>query len=152
MFKKILSVIIPQRMHQCSGKMQGWWSRGSWFDSGPMQFFCVFIFLFLFFFFFFFFFLFDKKIESKGIQLLLDNMSSLKIRGLWHSQQSWTIPNEFHFIVSLYNHYLSHVMRKHVYAICKQQRFRSACASAQSDQRLCCCIISLVSISEISSL
>ena len=62
------------------------------------------------------------------------------------------IPNEFHFIVSLYNHYLSHVMRKPVYAICKQQRRRSACAFAQSDQRLCCCIISLVSISEISSL
>ena len=34
--------------------------------------------------------------------------------------------------------YMSHVMRKPVYAICKQQRCRSACASAQSDQRLCC--------------
>ena len=32
---------------------------------------------------------------------------------------------------------LSHVMRKPVYAICKQQRDRSACASAQSDQHLC---------------
>ena len=99
-----------------------------------------------------FFFFFYKKTESKGIHILLDNMSSLKMRGLWHSQQSWTIPNEFHFIVSLYNHYLSHVMRKPVYAICKQQRRRSACASAQSDQRICCCIISLVSISKISSL
>ena len=59
---------------------------------------------------------------------------------------------EFHFIVSLYNHYLSHVMRKPVYAICKQQRRRLACAYAQSDQRLCCWIISVVSISEISSL
>ena len=29
-------------------------------------------------------------------------------------------------------------MRKPVYAICEQQRRRSACASAQSDQRLCC--------------
>ena len=28
-------------------------------------------------------------------------------------------------------------MRKPVYAICEQQRRRSACASAQSDQRLC---------------
>ena len=33
--------------------------------------------------------------------------------------------------------YLGHVMRKHVYALCEQQRRRSACASAQSDQRLC---------------
>ena len=29
-------------------------------------------------------------------------------------------------------------MRKPVYAICEQQRRRSACASTQSDQRLCC--------------
>ena len=34
--------------------------------------------------------------------------------------------------------YTSHVMRKPVYAICKQQRRRSACASAKSDQCLCC--------------
>ena len=33
---------------------------------------------------------------------------------------------------------MSHVMRKAVYVICEQQRRRSACASAQSDQRLCC--------------
>ena len=33
---------------------------------------------------------------------------------------------------------MSHVMRKPVYAVCKQQRHRSACASAQSDQHLCC--------------
>ena len=31
----------------------------------------------------------------------------------------------------------SHVIRKPVYAICKQQRCRSACASTQSDQHLC---------------
>ena len=47
-------------------------------------------------------------------------------------------------------------MRKPVYAICEQQRRRSACTSAQSDQRFfvrCLdSIISLVSISEISSL
>ena len=51
---------------------------------------------------------------------------------------------------------MSHVMRKPVYAICEQQRRRSACASAQSDQHLCfrCLdsIIPLVSISEILSL
>ena len=34
--------------------------------------------------------------------------------------------------------YLSHIMRKPVYAICKQQRCRSACALVQSDQRLYC--------------
>ena len=32
---------------------------------------------------------------------------------------------------------MSHVMRKPVYAICEQQRRRSACTSAQSDQCLC---------------
>ena len=49
------------------------------------------------------------------------------------------------------------LMRKPVLAICEQQRCRSACASAQSDQHLCCSLLRkynlpLVSISEISSL
>ena len=35
-------------------------------------------------------------------------------------------------------HQMSHIMRKPVYAIWEQQRRRSASASAQSDQRLCC--------------
>ena len=52
--------------------------------------------------------------------------------------------------------YMRHVMRKPVYAICEQQRRRSACASAQSDQRLCCrCLDSmtpLVAMYDISSL
>ena len=39
---------------------------------------------------------------------------------------------------SLAQNDMSHVMRKPVYAICEQQRRRSACASVQSDQRLCC--------------
>ena len=123
MFKKTLSEVILQQVLQCSGKMQDCWSRGSWFDSWSMQFFCVFIFLF------FFFSFFDKKRNT----YVTWQYVIIKNAG---------IPNEFHFIVSLYNHYLSHVMRKPVYAICKQQRRRSACASAQSDQRLCCCIIS----------
>ena len=38
--------------------------------------------------------------------------------------------------VTVFN--LSHVIRTPVYAICKQQNGRSACASAQSDQRRCC--------------
>ena len=32
---------------------------------------------------------------------------------------------------------MSHVMKNPVFVICEQQRHRSACASAQSDQRLC---------------
>ena len=36
------------------------------------------------------------------------------------------------------NNSMSHIMRKPVYAICKQQMLRSACASMQSDQCLCC--------------
>ena len=37
--------------------------------------------------------------------------------------------------------YMSHVMRKPVSAICEQQRRRSACTSAQSDQHLCCSLL-----------
>ena len=33
---------------------------------------------------------------------------------------------------------MSLIMRKSAYAICDQQRYRSACASVQSDQHLCC--------------
>ena len=33
---------------------------------------------------------------------------------------------------------LSHIMTKPAFAICEQQRRRSACASGQSDQHLCC--------------
>ena len=47
-------------------------------------------------------------------------------------------------------------MRKPVYAICEQQRHRSVCASAQSDQRLCRrfqdSIIPLLAIAGISRL
>ena len=35
-------------------------------------------------------------------------------------------------------HYRSYIMRNPVHAMCEQQRLRSTCASAQSDQRLCC--------------
>ena len=36
---------------------------------------------------------------------------------------------------------LSHIIRKPVFAICDQQRCRSACAFAQSDQHLCCSLL-----------
>ena len=42
-------------------------------------------------------------------------------------------------IIYKYSQYIhmSHIMRKPVYAICEQQRRRSTCTFAQSDQRLC---------------
>ena len=42
---------------------------------------------------------------------------------------------------------MSHIMRKPVYAICEQRRRRSDCASAQSDQRLCCSLLGEYNIS-----
>ena len=36
---------------------------------------------------------------------------------------------------------LGHIMRKPVYAICEQQRRRSACRFTQSDQHLCCSML-----------
>ena len=51
---------------------------------------------------------------------------------------------------------MSHVMRKPVYAMCEQQKRRSACASMQSDQRLVVrcldSILPLVSVSRLASL
>ena len=152
MFKKTLSAVIFQRMHQCSDKMQDWWSRGSWFDSGSMQFFCVFIFLFFLFFcsfyfcvlfiFVFFFFLSSiKRQKAKECICYLTICHRYKC-GVCdtHNSRERFLMN--FIIVSLYNHYLSHDMRKLVYAICEQQRRISTCTCAQSDQRLCCCIIS----------
>ena len=44
-------------------------------------------------------------------------------------------------------------MRKLLYAICEQQRRRSPCASAQSDQRLFVrCVDSIVSVAEQAGL
>ena len=52
-----------------------------------------------------------------------------------YQNSTWNISSDW------YN--LSHVIRKPVYAICEQQRLKSACASLQSDQRLCCLLPSL---------
>ena len=49
---------------------------------------------------------------------------------LWQSKNT--------VMLSLFYTEMNHVMRKLVYDIREQQRRRSACASAQSDQRLCC--------------
>ena len=59
-----------------------------------------------------------------------------------------------HILYNFKNPELSHVTRKLVFAICEQQRRRSACASAQSDQRLfvrCMnSIIPILAVTEIS--
>ena len=59
------------------------------------------------------------------------------------SDQQWktvTLSNQilhlgFNFCINIEN---EPFMRKPIYAIYEQQRRRSACASMQSDQRLCC--------------
>ena len=49
--------------------------------------------------------------------------------------------------------HVSHFVRKLVFAICEQQMRRSACASAQSDRRLCFrCLYSIISILAISKI
>ena len=72
----------------------------------------------------------------KILQLNIDALSLIYDKQLWQ--------------------YMSHVMRKTVYAICEQQRYRSAWASAQSDQPFIVpcldSIIPLVSLSKIASL
>ena len=51
----------------------------------------------------------------------------LSCRGSYFQVVYWTYSNK-----------MSLVMRKPVFALCEQQRGRSACTSAQTDQRLCC--------------
>ena len=46
-----------------------------------------------------------------------------------------------HFMFFLWGNEMNDIMRKLVLAICKQQRCRSACASAQSDQHLYCLLL-----------
>ena len=53
--------------------------------------------------------------------------------------QNWTYKQNFVC--------MSHVTRKPVYATCEQQRHRSACASAQFDQHLCCSLPGLFNTS-----
>ena len=61
---------------------------------------------------------------------------SLVFQVLWpevFSQHSWSVVARS----SCATHCMSLVMRKPVFALCQQRRRRSACASVQSDQRLC---------------
>ena len=64
------------------------------------------------------------------------------VGGLWRRLGSALVLWNFYYwflslnLHNLYSSEMSHVMRKPVYAICEQQRRKSACASVQSDQRL----------------
>ena len=105
-------------------------------------------------------------IVSKDIIITLHLECALRrlhfARTVWNSNVHLSLPLLTEFYRCWISHRLmqkcngSHDMRKPVYAICEQQRRRSACASAQSDQRLCVrcldSIISVLSIYEISSL
>ena len=78
-------------------------------------FFCCFFFLFLFFFFFF--------VVVVVFNVKLDAINSFPSN----------TAEERHIYLKM-----DHIMRKSVFVICEHQRRRSACASTQSDQRLCC--------------
>ena len=52
-----------------------------------------------------------------------------------------TITLETNTSTTLYCVNMSHIMRKPVFAVCEQQRHRSACASVQSDQGLYCSLL-----------
>ena len=64
----------------------------------------------------------------------------------------WVVDPKWYYMGCRRNlNYMSHSMRKPVYTICEQQRCRSACASAQSDQRLCCWLPGLYNTSTCCS-
>ena len=85
MFKKILSVRIPQCTNVCSSAVVKC-NTGDLEVPGSIPGLCIsFVCIFFCFFYFsvlFFFSFFDKRTESKGIHMLLEFMSSLKMRGL----------------------------------------------------------------------
>ena len=47
------------------------------------------------------------------------------------------LPSQFITHNNVTRYYMGLLMRKPVFALCEQQRLRSACASAKSDQHLC---------------
>ena len=60
---------------------------------------------------------------------------------------SWRLTTSDPFSLNMLEIHLRHVMRKPVLWLCDQQRCRSACASAQSDQHLCCSLLGQYNIS-----
>ena len=64
---------------------------------------------------------------------------NLRIISTLHKTCCWySLESPWQYYTNEKPQHMSHVMRKPVYAICEQQRHRSACTSAQSDQQLCC--------------
>ena len=79
-----------------------------------------------------------RSIESHHQKTCLCPMWTTK------AQINWVSSSENLFMPYVNNKgadQLSRVIRKPVYALCEQQRCRSACASTQSDQRLCCSLL-----------
>ena len=88
-------------------------------------------------------------------------MADHECRKITHWPPVLNPPSKVSFGIKLFKckhvrYQVSHVMRKPVYAICKQQRLRSDCASTQSDQQFCgsllCSIIPIVAKPKVSSL
>ena len=108
-----------------------------------------------------------RKLSVRRIRNNLDDSGTLGHLGdRWVRREFWSrcyvdhnwlsYDSSLSSIIKIVGHWeMSHVMRKPVHAICEQQRRRSACASAQSDQRLCFrwldSMIPLLAIAEISS-
>ena len=85
--------------------------------------------------------LWESMIEARRLytaSLMAEHCLNIPILGgiVWYAKTN----NKHFFTILTKQTFLnsSHGMRKPVNAICKQQRRRSTCASAQSDQRLCC--------------
>ena len=76
------------------------------------------------------------KAQMKGIWLVLGK-ATLTPRPGPSPTNPHPHPFVFYFFFFFVTH-MSHVMRKPGFAICEQQRHRSACTFVQSDQHLCC--------------
>ena len=74
-----------------------------------------------------------KTFEFRGT-----NVENVTIEGHPEAQVRYILNKSENATCAVFVMYLSRAIRKPVFAICEQQRRRSACASAQSDQHLCC--------------
>ena len=85
--------------------------------------------------------------HNKRLQTIPGSLNSFQQRHIYRSMDfprfviRWSHFNWIKFLLQKISIALGHIMRKLVYAICEQLRHRSACASAQSDQRLCCSLL-----------